>query len=191
MPLPGATLLPNALLPLFIFEPRYRMMLAEALRTDRVFCVAQSLPGVEEVREDRDIEAVAGLGLVRACVGHPDGTSHLILQGMTRVRIHEFVRRKPYRVARVEALPSRLGEAAVEEELRLQLVAVCGRIRESGVRLPPVIERTLEAPIALDTLADLVAGSFVLDPVVRQRLLEETEVAARTRLLLAALRRGE
>src|SRR5687767_10942678 len=77
MTLPNATLFPQALLPLYIFEPRYRQMLADALHSHRMFSVAMQRP-------DRMREAplpVAGLGLIRVSVGHKDGTSHLILQG--------------------------------------------------------------------------------------------------------------
>ena len=76
MTLPNATLFPQALIPLYIFEPRYRQMLRDALHGHRMFIVAMQKPGV--VRESPS--PVAGLGLIRVSVGHQDGTSHLILQ---------------------------------------------------------------------------------------------------------------
>ena len=83
MTLPSATLFPQALLPLYIFEPRYRRMLAEALDSNRMFTVAMQRPG-----RTREIPCpVAGLGLIRVSVGHNDGTSHLILQGLARVQL--------------------------------------------------------------------------------------------------------
>src|SRR5262245_25985656 len=74
MTLPGATLFPQALLPLYIFEPRYRKMLSDMLRSDRMIIVAMQKPGCKrETPCD-----IAGLGLIRVSVGHRDGTSHLI-----------------------------------------------------------------------------------------------------------------
>src|ERR1051325_8562187 len=102
MTLPNATLFPQAFLPLYIFEPRYRQMLADALHTDRMFSVAMQRPG--SGRESPS--PVAGLGLIRFSVGHRDGTSHLILQGLARVELEEAVRYKPYRVQRIRALHS-------------------------------------------------------------------------------------
>ncbi len=100
MTLPNATLFPQALLPLYIFEPRYRQMLADALHSDRMFSVAMQKPGCT-----RECPApVAGLGLIRVSVGHSDGTSHLILQGVARVELEETVRYKPYRIQRIRAL---------------------------------------------------------------------------------------
>src|SRR5258706_9267661 len=97
MTLPSATLFPQALLPLYIFEPRYRRMLADMLKTDRMFSVAMQKP-------DKQRETpfhVAGLGLIRVSVGHQDGTSHLILQGLTRVQLVDTVQTRPYRAVNI------------------------------------------------------------------------------------------
>src|SRR5438094_8863832 len=83
MTLPSATLFPQALLPLYVFEPRYRQMLADMLRTDRMFSVAMQQPG----KQRESPCPVAGLGLIRVSVGHQDGTSHCILQGLKRVEL--------------------------------------------------------------------------------------------------------
>src|SRR2546423_356675 len=100
MTLPNATLFPQALLPLYIFEPRYRQMLADALHSNRMFSVAMQKRG--NTRESPS--PVAGLGLIRVSVGHKDGTSPLFLQGLTRVELQDTVRYKPYRVQRIRAL---------------------------------------------------------------------------------------
>src|SRR5215469_3173896 len=100
MTLPNATLFSQALLPLYIFEPRYRQMLADALHSNRMFSVAMQKPGTS--RETPS--PVAGLGLIRVSVGHRDGTSHLILQGLARVELEEPVRYKPYRIQRIRPL---------------------------------------------------------------------------------------
>src|SRR5580765_4391329 len=100
MTLPNATLFPQALLPLYIFEPRYRQMLTDALHSNRMFAVAMQKPG-----NTREIPSpIAGLGLIRVSVAHRDGTSHLILQGLARVSLESTVRYKPYRINRIRAL---------------------------------------------------------------------------------------
>ena len=100
MTLPNATLFPQALLPLYIFEPRYRQMLADALHSHRMFSVAMQKPG----RTRETPSPVAGLGLIRVSVGHRDGTSHLVLQGLARVELETAVRYKPYRIQRIRPL---------------------------------------------------------------------------------------
>src|SRR6266571_1584125 len=83
MTLPNAVLFPQALVPLYIFEPRYRQMLADALDSHRMFSVAMQKP--DTTREAPC--SVAGLGLIRASVLNKDGTSNLIIQGLARVRL--------------------------------------------------------------------------------------------------------
>src|SRR5437870_4727549 len=106
MPLPGATLFPHALLPLHIFEPRYRAMLSHALTHDRMFCVALLKTQRAEWRRTSDFSQTATVGLVRACVGRGDGTSDLILQGLKRVRFTGFEQAQPFPIAEIELLES-------------------------------------------------------------------------------------
>src|SRR5262245_60020476 len=100
MTLPNVTLFPQALWPLYIYESRYRRMLADALLTHRMFIVAMQKPG----RTRETPSSVAGLGMIRVSVDNPDGTSHLILQGITRVQLDNAIRYKPYRVHRIQPL---------------------------------------------------------------------------------------
>jgi Lon protease-like protein len=78
MTLNGAILFPQAMLPLYIFEPRYRKMLQDALESHRMVAIAMQKPNTSRESPAQ----VAGLGLIRAAVKNPDGTSHLILQGL-------------------------------------------------------------------------------------------------------------
>src|SRR5437764_958264 len=102
MPLPGAILFPHALLPLYIFEPRYRQMLVHALAHERLFCVALLRPERAEWKDEEDFFDVATIGLIRACVGRGDGTSNLILQGLQRVRYLHFPQLHPFPIAETQ-----------------------------------------------------------------------------------------
>jgi Lon protease-like protein len=113
MTLPSATLFPQALLPLYIFETRYRQMLADTLKAKRMFSVAMQKPG----RSRETPCPVAGLGLIRVSVDHEDGTSHLILQGLTRVELMETVQYKPYRVQCIRPLQAKLVDNVVIDAL--------------------------------------------------------------------------
>src|SRR6185295_3682837 len=113
MTLPSATLFPQALLPLYIFEPRYRHMLSDSLKSNRMFSVAMQKPG----RTRETPCPVAGLGLIRVSVDHEDGTSHLILQGLTRVELMETVQYKPYRVQCIRPLQAKLVDNVVIDAL--------------------------------------------------------------------------
>ena len=183
MVLPGVTLFPNALLPLYIFEPRYREMLDEALGAGRM--LAMAMPRNEE---ESDVEMIAGAGLVRACIRNDDGTSNLILQGVCRVRFTGWEQLSPYRIAQVEELCSDEGNQDELESKVTQLHALCARFKEQGIELPSQFEAYLNQITNIGVITDLVASTLVADSCVRQMLLEEVEIPRRLEKLLAGLR---
>jgi Lon protease-like protein len=187
--LPGTVLLPHVLLPLFIFEPRYRAMLAHCLEGHRMFSVAMMKPGIAEVRKDDDFYETAGVGLVRACVGHEDGTSHLVLQGLARVRLRGFVQEKPFRIAEVVPLASHGAEDPI-------LPGLCEKMRKlAASMLPPgnpEREKLHEQLAEIDdagVLSDVVAHTFLRGADRQQEVLEELQVSARARRVLQLLER--
>ncbi len=186
MVLPGATLFPHSILPLFIFEPRYRAMLGDALASERMFCIAQLRPGADESGGNDSFYRTAGAGLIRACRGNEDGTSHLILQGAARVRISGFEEGKPYRLARVQAVETRIMNPAAVSLLRKELDEQCHRL----VAANPSIKHIAQTLDALDddaTATDIVAGACVGDPALRQELLGEEALDRRLELLVSHL----
>lgn len=188
MVLPGALLFPHALLPLYIFEPRYRAMLAYALERDRVFCIAQPRPGVEEADGPEDFCAVSGLGLVRACVGQPDGTSHLVLQGLARVRFRGFVQSSPFRVAQIQGLPSRPGDPELMATLMADLLELCADSPVGGPEDREKFEEQLGKIKDPGVLSDIVAHTFLREPENRQEVLDTLDVVERLRLVIRYLR---
>ena len=202
MTLPNATLFPQALLPLYIFEPRYRQMLVDALHSNRMFSVAMQRPG-----NNRETPApVAGLGLIRVSVGHRDGTSHLILQGIARVELQEAVRYKPYRIQRikpietppcdtvkVDALVAKVREL-LEERINLGLpfpfpVMSPEKCGESKHAPPPSfspkeILNYLDSITDPEQAADLVSCAVLPGAVERQTILETVDVEARLKRLI-------
>jgi Lon protease-like protein len=185
MILPGVQLFPNVTLPLYIFEPRYRKMLSWSLEQDRVFCVAPMKPGISEARTTDDFYHVVGLGLVRACVGRNDGTSHLILQGLARVRIIGFLQDTPFRIAQIRELASIPAPASESERMIARLLEIATAQLTGDEKPPEAVERQLGQIDDPGTLADIVAHTCLADPEARQAVFEELEVARRVALLLS------
>ena len=200
MTLPNATLFPQAFLPLHIFEPRYRQMLADALHSDRMFSVAMQKPGSK--RETPSL--VAGLGLIRVSVGHRDGTSHLILQGLARVELEEAVRDKPYRIQRirplkippcdnvtVDALVAKLRELLVDRinlGLTFPFPVMAPAKSESNPATPSFspkeIMHYLDSVTDPEQAVDMVSCAVLPGGVERQAILETVDVEARVRRLI-------
>src|SRR6516164_6194724 len=153
MPLPGAVLFPHALLPLYIFEPRYRGMLQHALQHDRMFSVTLIKPSCPEWHAPEDFFHFATVGLIRACVGRGDGTSNLVLQGLHRVRFTSFAQESPFPVAKIEIVES-TGNATVETEaLGEKVLELYRKLGRDGRLLPPKVDRYLAQLSDLEMLA--------------------------------------
>jgi Lon protease-like protein len=198
MTLPNATLFPQALLPLYIFEPRYRKMLVDSLNTDRMFSVAMQKPG----RTRETPSPVAGLGLIRVSVGHQDGTSHLVLQGLARVELVETVRYKPYRVQRIRPLSSPPCNDVVVDALTAKVRELLEERLALGMGFPPPIAPKGKASDAMaglsakevlqyldklsnaEQVADLVSCAVLTGAAERQTILETVNLESRLKTLI-------
>lgn len=189
MPLPGALLFPHALLPLYIFESRYRAMLEHALVEHRMFCVTLVHPKRADWDSVGDFYHTATVGLIRACVGRADGTSNLILQGLQRVRFRRFQQERPFPIAEIDPLESEAGESEVETAaLARKVLDLYDKFKGSGRQFPEQVDEYLSHLGDPEMLADLMAATFVNDARRRQELLEELSVTQRLRLVIRYLR---
>jgi Lon protease-like protein len=188
MPLPAAVLFPHALLPLYIFEPRYRQLLSDALQRHRMFCIALIKPSCPDWHAPEDFFHLGTVGLIRACVGRDDGTSNLILQGLQRVQFNSFHQEKPFPIARIDPVESRDPTTVETEALGAKVIELYGSLKHDRRQLPAKLDRYLCELRDLEMLADLMASTFVSDPLCRQHLLEERSVNQRLRFLITYLR---
>jgi Lon protease-like protein len=189
MTLPNQTLFPQALLPLYIFEPRYRQMLAELLDSHRMFVVAMQRHGSK--RESPSM--VAGLGLIRVCVDNPDGTSHLILQGISRVELTRTVHYKPFRVSRIRMLQAPAADSVAIDALMAKVRdLVSERIRQ-GLRGQPGAPKAgslkeiishLDGMNDPEQVADLVSSALLPGSLERQAIMETVDIEPRLKRLI-------
>ena len=180
MVLPQTVFFPHHLLPLRIFEPRYREMLQKALEGSRMFAVAMETP-------QRPTARVGGLGLIRSCIQQEDGTSHLVLQGLARIKLDHLLQVHPYVIASpepvVEETPSPPSETVVREALVAKILEHLEKIevpKEAGLGEMKRFLRHLEDHHAL---VDLIAGCFLRDSASRQKILETAGLTDRLRIL--------
>lgn len=192
MTLPNAVFFPQALMPLHIFEPRYRHMLKDVLASNRLFAVV----GLDNARANLSDQfepphKIASVGIVRACQESDDGTSNLLLQGLCRVEILEVMMDEPYRHLRIKALPSLpLAAAEAEDATRLQqdlarLIAVKQKL---GATVPTEMADFLRGIEDPETFIDLAAFSLCENAALKQKLLETLDVRVRFNLFNRHLR---
>lgn len=173
-------LFPGCFLPLYIFEQRYRLMLEYALKTNRMFGVGICSGG--------HLLPVTTAGLIRASKKQPDGTSHVMLYGVTRVRLTGWEQVEPFRVAKIE--PVKTTTALSVKELVV--------LRERALDLlPPTTPETSEAMQTLrctlgqmpctELACDVLSYHFVREPKSMRALLVEPCLEKRYALLHAEL----
>ena len=108
-PLPEVVLFPGVRRPLLIYEPRYRDMIADALKGNKIIGTVLLRPGFEANYEGRPpIFGVGCAGVIEDYEQLPDGRYAIELRGLTTFRVVSEDQRKPYRLARVEAIPDLL-----------------------------------------------------------------------------------
>jgi len=190
-PLPGAVLFPETVLPLHVFEPRYRALVRHALARDRRLAIVLLRHGPRGPRDVAPpIHEVATVGRIENLRPLPDGRFLLDVVGATRVRLVEIDSDRPFRLARALALPETFPTAAQTERAesrKVELLASLGLLTRE-------ISSHTEGSLALDARLPLRAainGSCANLPVeaaVRQQLLEIDDLLQRQ---AAALRVAE
>lgn len=176
-PLPSVVLLPGGIVPLHIFEPRYRAMVKDALETDGVIAMAHVVPGQESRLSGKpDLDSTLCAGVVSMHEGLEDGRSNLILTGVCRARlIREWPQRKAYREVLAEIFPDADFDGPEEAELRAALFELMARVpNEVGQQ---IAQATIGAKGG--GLADVVVSSLIADVERRFEILQQLDVRAR------------
>lgn len=177
-PLPGVFLFPRQLMPLHIFEPRYREMIEDSLDGPGRIVMGSV---TEEPRTNTDGEPevlpVAGLGEIARHEKLPDGRFLIWVFGLARVRIEEIPSDQPYRRVRFAPLQEVEPTEREVEELSGPLRAAI-LSRAQGQDLPP--------DVPLELLADLLLQRTELPPEEMEGLFVEASTAERARGALAA-----
>ena len=182
-PLPETTLFPGVSRPLLIYEPRYRQMIADALKGDKIVGLVRLRPGFEKDYEGRPpIYAVGCAGRIEKYEQLPDGRYVILVQGLTAFRVLSENQRKPYRLGRVEAVPDRL-----EEQERLPLSSLRSRLALLLVRVLPFGVDPPDASLEDDEFVNVVAQNLPMAEDDRQDLLERSSVLDRARALINRL----
>ncbi len=188
-PLPGVVFFPRTVLPLHVFEPRYRAMVRDAVDGDGLIAISLLQPGWETDYEDNPaFHDIGTVGRIEDLEPLEDGRFNLRLVGLQRVRFETQVKNRPYRVVRITPL----SETEVDEDsnrivsAKLDLLASHGcLVRE----LAPSGEHgiVLDDRIPFETAVNGACANMPVDPEIRQGLLEENDLLERQQQALTVL----
>jgi uncharacterized protein len=187
-PLPELTFFPHTLLPLHVFEARYRTMVMDCLARDKRMAVVGLKPGYEPAYEGKPaVYPVAGVGRIVQCERLATGRFNVLLKGEGRVRIdRELPTDTLYRMV----AGSLLGETGAERDsvgaLAARVTGRCLGILRAVNRPTAEMEKAL-AGAAPGTVCDRIASAIIPEAAARQALLEEVDVERRLSKLAEGL----
>lgn len=173
-PLANTVFFPHTVLPLHIFEPRYRALVRDAREGDGLIAVA--------LAAGDEFHSIGTVGRIREVEPFADGRFDVKLEGLVRAEFTEVPSNRPYRLVRIEPRPERgIEDRRPEiERAKLDLLATLGYLRSElaeGVRNPIVLDERLPLPVAVN----IVCAGLPVDAAERQALLEEDDLLARQR----------
>ena len=178
----GTVLLPSAVMPLHLFEDRYRRMILDVLATDREFGVVLIRRGSEVGGGDQRCDVATRARVLEAREA-PDGRWAVTVVGLQRIRVDLWLPDDPHPVADVSPMPDRPGPGVPEpayRSLESRLRRLLALLSELGDPVPAATFDLADDP-ALGTLQMAALGPFT--SYDRQRLLEADLVSGRCQVL--------
>lgn len=186
--LPSVVLFPRAILPLHIFEERYKQMTADLLGGDRLIAMALLRPGWEKEYYSRPaVEPVVCVGKIVSSERLDDGQYNFLLHGMMRGRIIHEEPSSPYRIVRVAAIRE---TSVVEIDLTNQRQRMMEMFSAPPLACLPGCEqlrKIVASNLGTAEVADLIAYHLLADVWVKQSLLAEADVIRRVGRVIAAI----
>lgn len=190
-PLPNAVLLPSAIIPLHLFEPRYQDMARDTLADQKLLAMAFLRPGYAEkyYTHHASIFPVVCLGRIVRDEPLDDGRHNILLQGVCRAKVRREDHERSYRRAWLMPIHSTNGLSHDDaERIRRRLLHELESGAESALCVTDVLRRVVECPhLSISDMIDLLAHNVINDPVHRQRFLAERDVVRRSACLIELL----
>ena len=181
-PLVDVVLFPHSMIPLYVFEARYRKMVRDVLASNRLIAISLQLEREDPAGESAPrVAAVASVGELVLAQELPDGRFNLVVRGRARIGIdEELPSDEPYRLIAAHEIPDDQSEKSPElDEADTALRALVTGLAESIPDGGDLLKHVAAAQDSPAALANVMAASLVADAKARQRLLETTDVCER------------
>lgn len=185
-PLSSVVFFPNTLLPLHIFEPRYKQMVNDVINTEKIIGMALLKPGWgNNYYGNPEVFDVVGMGRIVSSETFEDGRINIVLYGLKRVRIVEIIENLPYRHARVDIVDNLHGSG--EESLRERIEELISKWNLLIGDAEKSHKIDINSKLPLESLTDALATLIFSNVFEKQVLLEELRVQKRAEIIIRDL----
>jgi ATP-dependent Lon protease len=189
LPLRDAVVFPLMAAPLAVAQARSVRLVDDVMRSDRLLAlVAQRDPKAEPANPD-DLYRVGTVGVIHQLARAPDGSLRLMVQGLERIRLRDWVGTEPYLIARIEAARDQPAQGTEVDALRRAVVDIFRRLVAASPELPDELATAAENIADPNHVAYFVASVVSVDVGSKQALLETDPVAAKLRRVVDLLQR--
>jgi uncharacterized protein len=186
-PLPNIVLFPHALLPLHIFEPRYRQMTADVLEGERLIAMSLLCPGWERTPDNvvPPIEQMVGLGKVIAHEQMDDGRYMLVLRGVSRAKLLQEERvNLPYRIGRIQLCPDTVPTTCdFDRHTRAKDILSLFCRLFPGEKFQLLVQQAMSVDLSLGAICDVIASTIPMASHLAQQFLDELNPDVRSQML--------
>jgi len=189
LPLRGTVIFPMAVVPLAVGRPRSIRLVDDVMRLNRMVALVPQRSEKVEDASPEDLYRVGTVGIIHQLVRGSGGNLRLVVQGVERIRLVDFVSSDPYLVARVETLPDHSVRSTEGDALRQAAVDLFRRMVGLVGDLPDEVGAAAENLTDPRQVAYLIASVMPLDVATRQEILEMDPVDAKLRRLVDLLQR--
>ncbi len=187
LPLRGVVVYPNTAVPLTVGQPRSIKLVDDVVGGDRLIALVTAKDPDMETPGPDDIHRIGTLATIHRLFRAPDGTIRLLVQGLARIEIDEFVKTEPYLRAKVHALPETVETTLEVEALTRNVVEMFTRLADLVPSIPgELISSALNVDDPLQ-LAYTIATYIRIDLDEAQSLLEQNSTEAKLRRLMTVV----
>jgi ATP-dependent Lon protease len=183
----GAVIFPFVVAPLTVGQERSVRVVDDVMRRDRLIAVVASHAGAPETPGPGELHRVGTAASILQLVRAQDGTLRLLIQGVARIRLVDFLETEPFLVARIEEAPERHEPTDEIEALKRAVIDVFRRLVLMADELPGELVTAAENLAEPVQVVYLVASSVAFSPEARQELLELDGADAKLRRLIELL----
>ena len=186
-PLPNVLLFPNMVLPLHIFEERYKRMVSDCLQGDRYLGLFLLRRGWVEEGATPTPYDIGGMGRITRAVRYPNGSMDILLSGLARVHVLRYIQQKPYLIAEVEMWSDEPDDSEGMEALTRRMVGLFERFVTAKVGEGHELLKNLKLLSSPIDLLHLVVTNMPLDVHQKQEILNLRPIDERITMMITFL----